>query len=387
MFAISYLIAVAAPYAAGALVQRLFRGRSMRQLLRLPEKEPQEVADKVVRILDRSGDEEMSIGWGVVGVGLLAQIVLATDFFTFVVPALTLVALGASRLLRDGRRLIRESRHRSAVDAVRFHFENSSRQVTEGLMLGLSQTSSGKLRAVGTYALASWGSPWTLQQLGKERESEFTKVRELAREEHNWLERLLHNAKPTRLEDLRKLVSEKVFWKRLATSFQPSRPQLPPPEAMVGKGFDPLEAQFVFQGELLRHFPHVYCSECLTGSEKQEHEEWVYVRCRTCREANDLVPDVREVIGVVGPLPVESHRNGQLYLSLWNEEKQVARAGEINRLVIRSGGAFNYDWAVSATVEALHNRFPDRDLQLGVELDPEIDLQPNTHNLLRSIQP
>lgn len=392
MIALNFILAITLPLLAGRVVKGLYRRRSMRQLLTLPEADPDTIAQKVSNVLDRPADQEVMAGWITLAGGVVVQIALASAeygmdaIFSFVAPATTLAVLGMSRLVRDRRLLIAKAREKSAIDAVKYHFEFSSRNITEGVMLGLARTKASKLRMMGTYALSRWGSPWTLQQLLAGTQDEFVNVKGLSKNEFRKADALFDGTEPEKLAHLQRLVSETVYWKRLATSFQTPKENSLPVFAMKSPQPNAIEEKFAHQGDLFHHFPHVYCTNCLTEGEKLVHDEWEYVRCKTCHEANDMLADVREVVGCIGPMPVEPHFNGVLYISLWDHVNAKARAGRIDRMEIVAGESYNYDWAVSASVEAMLNRFPEDDLAIELSIGQGVDLGLNTQNLLRSIR-
>ncbi len=76
---------------------------------------------------------------------------------------------------------------------------------------------------------------------------------------------------------------------------------------------------------------------------------------------------------------------GVFYLDMWNQEKTSATPGEVEKIEILNNANFNYDWAVSAVAEAMQNRFPDDNLNVPVEIDPEINLSNNTRSILSNI--
>ncbi len=158
-------------------------------------------------------------------------------------------------------------------------------------------------------------------------------------------------------------------------------------KGMVEVNFDYLERVLYSQITLRRAFRHVYCRDCYAWAEQMHFEYWDWLCCTKCKDAPALVPDVRYVTAQVGEPHAWQLQNGELRLGLWDDEKRHARSGSISALEIVGGSDINYDWAVSAVVEKLHNENPayGKDIRVRLINDPKLDK--NTLQLLQDLDP
>ncbi len=139
-----------------------------------------------------------------------------------------------------------------------------------------------------------------------------------------------------------------------------------------------------------RAFPDVYCVECYSRAESLHYEEWEWVRCKQCKEVHHLRSGVQKVIGQIGGKPVGSEgllQNGLLRIDLWDDKSQKGRYGEVDVLEIVGGQPVNYDWAISAVIEKLHNQHQGPVNMLTIKLVDQPKLEVNTLHLLRTLDP
>ncbi len=136
---------------------------------------------------------------------------------------------------------------------------------------------------------------------------------------------------------------------------------------------------------LWRSFPHLYCQECYAFTEKQSAWDWEWLRCTNCQDAVHLVTGVERITGQIGGSTTWNLSEGQLQVQLWDAAARSARSGRISTLEIIGGQTIDYDWAVSAVVEKLHNENPDYGKAIRVVLVGEPALAANTVKLLRDL--
>jgi hypothetical protein len=145
------------------------------------------------------------------------------------------------------------------------------------------------------------------------------------------------------------------------------------------------------QLSLRRAYPDVFCEDCLSRAEDLQYEEWEWVRCKHCKEVHGLRAGVRKVVGQIGgELPFGGEgkfENGVLRVTLWDAEKQKARYGEVDVLEVIGGQGINYDWAISAVIEKMHNQGQGRANMVSVKLTGKPVLEVNTLHLLRTLDP
>jgi len=139
------------------------------------------------------------------------------------------------------------------------------------------------------------------------------------------------------------------------------------------------------QAELVRHFPNTYCLQDYAQGVLYPRWPWKFVIGPTSKGYKHIKAGVKRAIGTIGPLEEVVFADGVIRLSIWDATKNLATPMELDAIEIHSGGDFNYDWAIGAVVEALRNRFPDKEFMLKVEVDSRVELSANSKSLLESI--
>ncbi len=115
------------------------------------------------------------------------------------------------------------------------------------------------------------------------------------------------------------------------------------------------------QAALLQSYPNILCAKCLLRTEKKRAKVKVlktidYVVCRRCNSSFYLVKGIREVVGTIGgDIGDYAGDINRLYLSLWSEEEKRARNADIDRLEIIPSVRTNYELAITAVWNELHN--------------------------------
>jgi hypothetical protein len=139
-----------------------------------------------------------------------------------------------------------------------------------------------------------------------------------------------------------------------------------------------------------RSYPDVYCVDCYSRAEDLRYEEWEWVRCKQCKEVHGLKAGVQKVVGQIGGEAVDGGsvlQAGVLRVNLWDQASLKGGFGEVDVLEVVGGKAINYDWAVSAVIEKMHNHLQGPANRISVKLIGNPALEVNTLHLLRTLDP
>ena len=98
------------------------------------------------------------------------------------------------------------------------------------------------------------------------------------------------------------------------------------------------------------------CSQCLTRGAGLERAIWQVPGCRKCEKNEFLVPNIREIVGRIGPVVDTNLPMGDVFpVELWDQDKRTAIYSDVDRVEVIGGAEIDYDWAVSAVLERLKN--------------------------------
>lgn len=136
-----------------------------------------------------------------------------------------------------------------------------------------------------------------------------------------------------------------------------------------------------------RAYPELFCLACLTRAQLLSHSTWVFVHCRHCLRPELLQTGVKRVVGEIGGVSDWDLKDGILALGLWNEERRQARAADLDALHVLGGSDLNYDWAVSAVLEAMQQFQSQMPPILPIELLNHPPISANSLALLRTLAP
>ncbi len=136
---------------------------------------------------------------------------------------------------------------------------------------------------------------------------------------------------------------------------------------------------------LRRSYPDIFCKDCYARAEHLHYEEWDWVRCRQCKEVHGLKPGILTVVGQIGGEQEWEAKDGVLRVNLWDEANRKGHAADLEVLEVIGGKNINYDWAVSAVVDKLHNMSLGVGSRISVKLIGDPVLEPNTYHLLRTL--
>lgn len=298
----------------------------------------------------------------------------------FVGYLLTLLIL----VLVDGKKWRIRLRKRTTRNILQWMFHHGERGEIDALLQEASQQQALPLRRQAVLFLRHWGSPEAVRLLGEIRSDSPAEIQEEIDEALDHIGKLLEPGKVlgidplpaffTKIEQLEselvRHMSEQGAWNQLQDRIRFARAQV---DQIVDS-----------QMHLRNSYPHLYCRECRTRASEATRHEWRYVFCRTCLQPLHLEADVESVVGQVGGTVDWEVQGERLTLSLW-QENETAVPAEVDRIEILYREGINYDWAISAVVEALKNRFPEEDLRIPVEVAPEVRMSANTEHLLREI--
>lgn len=388
MFFISLLISVFGPLGAGKLMERLRFRRVFRELLALgPGSSKDKVSDQTKSVVLAKPEKEVAAGWMVLGAVLTANVLLSTSLATLFCGIALTAGFGLNRMFRNRKNSMEKGEYEGAKEALREMLEYGTAEMAEGMAKGFYDSGNEALQRIAVQAMSSWASDCSVVFLKAAEESEFHEIAIMARKGGNAVKRLLAENGEAKMADLVRLRNQARYWSRLGPSLQAASkaPLLLSDPNSPRLDTDELHRAFRHQADLVAHYPHVFCLRCRTRGEQHTHANWTFVICKTCQEADQMLAGVQTVSGQIGPQTAPILSNGVLPINLWDVKENAANPAEINRLDILAGGEFKYDWAVSSSVEAIRNRFPDRELKLEVNIAPGVSLGPNTMNLIRSI--
>lgn len=207
-------------------------------------------------------------------------------------------------------------------------------------------------------------------------------VRQAVQEAHDKLKLVAAGKQTKSLRPLRDLIDEHARWKSQIGWNPINKGPLRNNLRMVET-----EIEDIIYSQLPQRkaFPHLYCRACNTRAEQLESARWSWVRCKTCMEAGDLEMGVQTVVGQIGGFPERVLEAGELRFSIWDEPHKAAISAELDVIEVIGGYEMNYDWAVSAVVEALQHRQDASTAEIKLRLTNAPILDQNTLRLLDSI--
>lgn len=295
------------------------------------------------------------------------------------------VATGALTLI-NGRRWMRNFRIGASRRIARFFLANGNRDEIDEILEYIYLQEVPRIQLISIEAMGKWGSDKMIKLLEAARFSNDPAIAQFATQTHQAVTRRLGEARPLSVKPLENFFREYEHWNDEAEE----NAALPEERAKFlakRNGFKRnIEEIIQSQMHLRNASPDLYCMECHTFSEEVVYRHWRFVRCKSCKDASYLQRGIKQAIGRIGEIPAENpNQDGVYYLDMWDQEKTSATPGEVEKIEILNNANFNYDWAVSAVVEAMENRFPDDKLNVPIEIDPEIDLSNNTRSILSNI--
>lgn len=385
MYIVNITIAIWGPLLAGSLAGWLRKQKSTKLLNELELREKDKMTSAALKIIKRSKSDQHSIGWSLIFIFVLLQFLMPTPVIAKVVGVVLTLGVGSSRMIRDLPFLVLKADTAALRRELLLAISTREKVRAEALMNTAVEAEKPAMQMLGVEFLAKWQSPWAIEMLAQvEQQSLNTEVKDLCETAYQKGKALIAKEDLTHIDNLKRLIDQTQFWKRVAMSFQGGDESL-----WIGSEMRDKEPQLVeayrLQGELVKFHPYNYCLQENSRGELEQSNDWKYIVGHLSMDYRRMVTGVYNVIGVIGPEISEKPNQGDLRLNLWDQTKNSAMAAEIDELELMAGADFNYDWAVSATIEALRNTSPESDLRLVVKKDSNLNLSPNTLNLLNEI--
>jgi hypothetical protein len=138
------------------------------------------------------------------------------------------------------------------------------------------------------------------------------------------------------------------------------------------------------------HIHKSFCTACNTRGTLYQRYIWKIPGCRKCNKFETLLANIEEVVGRIGPpLDQVQPMGTAYYLDIWNQTSRSATYADVDRVEVVGGGEIEYDWAVTAVLEALKNSDqPERgDVPFTLVDEPAISV--NTARMIqgREVEP
>lgn len=266
--------------------------------------------------------------------------------------------------------ILREEGERSRIAAARSLL---LLRHAEGLqaLAALSSDSSAELRRLALSAVAQLNPEMRLHELINRLDDNDSAVRLAAINEL------------TKLQDRRALPALYARYKALKSAViapllsEGSRTE----QGLLQQALQQLSAE---QRGLVPAYPYLYCVTCRRKPRVQGELGFQFVSCGNCTDLRQMRTGVLRVVGYVGPRPPQEEMGGTLYLPLWDAQAETAQPADLDALHLQGGDpALNYDWAISAVLQALADRMGTDALKtLAITQEALPPLAENTQRLL-----
>lgn len=385
MIIVHIVLAVWGPYLATKVASWQRRAITQKKIKDLVPSQGETISSKVKAILLRSSAPQL---WWTLGamLGLVGlQFLLPGYPFAKVLGAIITIGVGVARGLADFKKLIRLGDQAGLREALQKSVHEDENEKVEGLLKGAWNSDVGEYQLLAVEWAAKWKSPWAVKLLKEISEiSRDYEVRNLTESAFKGGKALTEGNEVDHINNLVDLVEQSRFWLRFALSFQNKGTDILSQEEI--EGMNPkLVSAFQLQGELVASHPHNFCKQGLTRGRMLNRNGWHYVLGNASHDYRQIEVGITKVVGQIGPEMEQETETGTLRLPLWDAINNKATPMELDAINIVGGAEFNYDWAVSASIEALRNRFPEKELKLDVTFDPSLSLSANTRALLQEI--
>lgn len=280
---------------------------------------------------------------------------------------------------------IREYRHRVAATAARQLVRRIKPHDAAPVLIAASSHHDPKVRLAAVQGLRELGTEAGNLALTTLSEDPDSKVAEQARDALGELMQVLKGASVLSVRTMDTYVREHRFLENQVLSRNPAVAR----NAVEKLHEITLQIEEVVYSQLIlrRAYPDLFCAHCFSRAEDLHYEEWEWVRCKQCKEVHGLAIGARQVIGQIGGDHDWVMENGQVRVNLWDESLHRARYGEVDVLEVVGGKPLNYNWAISAVIEKMHNLHPVAEFRVKVRLVGNPLLEVNTLHLLRTLDP
>jgi|GEM_PF-2209570 len=380
------LIAVLGPVMVMNIIARLML-KKIKQRLLLAAKKDLETGIKEVKsiLFDRIAPE---FKWFIVCLaGFMGIILLLPGVILMKAVAVALMVIVALAMTKEGWEYFVYTSCKEALGSVLTWALRKNAGAARVLMQAAWETGEKGFCLQAIEGAQYLQSPWTIEFMaGPVRKSDYNENRleiKAGKKKRGIRKAKFTGPEVDSLENLKRLVNQNYFWRWFALFSQRKigRQLLDKERGRFNKE---LENAFLHQADLCASFPRVYCLKDNTFGEMKKEAGWQYVTAPVSGDFRDMKAGVRMVIGTIGPNQKVEFEQGILRIPLWDERLSKAKPVPLNVIDIQAGGAFNYDWAVSAVLEAMRNRFPTSNLKYKVHIDTSIGLSDNTRALLEN---
>ncbi len=251
---------------------------------------------------------------------------------------------------------------------------------SEAVLLRAALRTDPSVRFAVATVLKDLNSEKSLRMLAKLSQDRDEKVANAAKESRALLESELNTTSIHSVADFRKQIEHhQVLHPNAETrKFSDHADEI----AAIEEGLD---AFLLGQKELLNAYPNLYCTNCRCRPEKHSYLRWNWVVCPKCADNSAVVTNVESVIGQIGGKPSIEVRNNDLYLPVWDENRQASIQAEIDALEIIGGQSISYDLAISTIWDHLEASTESGKPNLPVSLIGQPPLNPSSLRLLRKL--
>lgn len=362
--------------------EALSTGLSSWRFKRLYRKSPEQAIAFAERLVTGQELAPVLLSFGLLLVPPLA-LVLPIGVGNFVAPAIGFLGLLGILGAFFRKSFVQKFRKGSARHVISHLLTKGKSKDIERVLESAFRQSEPKLQTLALEYMREWGSPPTLQLLQSAGPGYSPQVQEEIASTLTYLKGL-GNAEVLLVAPLDTYFQEFAHITEEIASHMSQIKDWNVYKKKIDQIRSDIDHIILSQTVLRTSFPDVFCRECRSRAEEIVHEEWRYVRCRSCKEAPDLVPGIGMVIGEIGGEGDWVLDEKKLTVAMW-DQSETARPAELDLLRIKSNSGINYDWAVSAVVESMKNRFSDEEMRVKVEVEPGVTMSRNTEMLLDEI--
>ncbi|MFN8394094.1 MAG: HEAT repeat domain-containing protein [Bacteroidia bacterium] len=278
-----------------------------------------------------------------------------------------------------------EHRKRLSFMASRQLVRHTRPEISEEILTRVAESSSPMTRLAAVEGLRELGTATGNELLRQLSEDKNDPVAAAARDALSNLLPVLKGGQTLSVRTMETYVREHEFWEKKVRS--QSWLDNPGPSDQLAEITRQIDDIVFSQLPIRRAYPYVYCMDCYSRAEEMRHNEWEWIRCKQCKEVHGLKIGVRKVVGQIGGESTSHFEEGTLYLPLWDEGSHQARYAELDELQVIGGKEINYDWAVGALLQKIHDHHQGPAYTTGVRLIGQPRLEMNSLQLLRSLDP
>lgn len=332
-------------------------------------------------------DPAMSLArWARVSPGLLGMVGVAGLLAAGGLVQWAALAVGGYALLfplimiRDLRRF----RHQLEFGAAMSIAQDMNPKQAEAKLLNASRDPEPLIRLASVHGLEILGTDAALATLETMTRDGNRAVAAQARLSHGQVMLLMEGQAVEEGPGFLELIESHRFWMNQLRREDSNPDEIESKVLIVEAEMDRISRQSL---NARRSYPHLFCLACLTRARLTTYQTWTFVHCRHCNRTDLLELGVQRVVGEIGGVSDWELQDGVMRLGLWDEERRLARAADLDALHIHGGQNLNYDWAIAAIfdkMEGFHSELPE---VLPTELINAPTVSSNSIALLRTLSP